>query len=122
MKVMIPKSKIEISQNPEFVESPVKLSISLLVSNRIGSIRKCMDSLKLLLDAIPSELIAVDTVGEENSDGSLAVVREYTDQIVHFDWTGDFSEARNAGFCMWMMTNGLKTLPKLLSFSGVGII
>lgn len=100
MKVMIPKSKIEVSQTPEFVKSPVKLSISLLVSNRIGSIRKCMDSLKILLDAIPSELIAVDTVGEENSDGSLAVVREYTDQIVHFDWTGDFSEARNAGLAL----------------------
>lgn len=97
MKVMIPKSKIAPVQTPDFIKSPIQLSISLLVSNRIQTIRKCMDSLKIILDAIPSELIAVDTVGEENSDGSLAVVREYTDKIVHFDWTGDFSAARNAG-------------------------
>ena len=97
MKVMIPKSKVQKHTVPEFVKSPIKLSISLLVSNRIATIRKCMESLKQILDVVPGELIAVDTVGEENSDGSLAVVREYTDQIVHVDWTGDFSAARNAG-------------------------
>lgn len=97
MKVMIPKEKIAAVQVTQFIESPVKLSISLLVSNRIGTIRKCMDSLKPIMDAVPSELIAVDTVGEENSDGSLNIVREYTDKIVHFDWINDFSAARNAG-------------------------
>lgn len=56
-----------------------------------------MDSLKIILDTVPSELIAVDTVGEESSDGSLDIVKEYTDKIVHFDWTGDFAAARNAG-------------------------
>ncbi len=96
MKVMIPKTKMSIV-GPDFIQSPIKLSISLLVSNRIGTIRKCMDSLKIILDAVPSELIAVDTVGEENSDGSLDVVREYTDKIVHFDWTGNFAQARNKG-------------------------
>lgn len=97
MKVMVPKTKLGMAPTVEFIKSPIQLTISLLVSNRIGSIRKCMESLKLILDAIPSELIAVDTVGEENSDGSLAVVKEYTDKIVHFDWNDDFSAARNAG-------------------------
>lgn len=98
MKVMLPNTNIQSdSRIPEFIKSPVKLTISLLVSNRIETIRKCMESLKPILQAVPSELIAVDTVGQENSDGSLDVVREYTDKIVHFDWTGDFSEARNAG-------------------------
>lgn len=73
------------------------LSISLLVSNRRDTIRKCMDSIKPILDSVSSELIAVDTVGEENSDGSLAIVKEYTDQIVRFEWCNDFAAARNAG-------------------------
>ena len=73
------------------------LSISLLVSNRIDTIRKCMESLKPILQALPSELIAVDTVGEERSDGSIDVVREYTEKIVPFAWCDDFAAARNAG-------------------------
>lgn len=80
-----------------FIKSPVKLTISLLVSNRIGTIRKCMESLRPLLEQLSSELIVVDTVGEENSDGSLAVAREYTDKIVRFEWCNDFAAARNAG-------------------------
>lgn len=80
-----------------FIKSPVKLTISLLVSNRIDTIRKCMESIRPLLEQLPSELIVVDTVGEENSDGSLAVAREYTDKIVRFEWCNDFSAARNAG-------------------------
>ncbi len=75
----------------------IKLTISLLVSNRIDTIRKCLSSIKPLLDQLPSELIVVDTVGEENSDGSLAVAREYTDHIVRFEWCNDFAAARNAG-------------------------
>ncbi len=80
-----------------FVKSPVRLTISLLVSNRIDTIRKCLNSIKPLLDALPSELIVVDTVGPERSDGSLAVAREFTDKIVRFDWCNDFAAARNAG-------------------------
>ncbi|MEA5070202.1 MAG: hypothetical protein VB067_14515, partial [Christensenellaceae bacterium] len=69
-------------QSVTFIKSPIKLTISLLVSNRIDTIRKCLDSIKPLLTQLPSELIVVDTVGEEDSDGSLAVAREYTDKIV----------------------------------------
>ena len=70
------------------------LTISLLVSNRKDTIRKCMESIKPLLDAVPSELIAVDT---GCTDGSVDIVREYTDKIVPFVWCNDFSAARNAG-------------------------
>ncbi|MGJ4849965.1 glycosyltransferase [Bacillota bacterium Meth-B3] len=84
-------------QSVTFIKSPIKLTISLLVSNRIDTIRKCLDSIKPLLTQLPSELIVVDTVGEENSDGSLAVAREYTDKIVRFHWCDDFAAARNAG-------------------------
>ncbi|MEA4896612.1 MAG: glycosyltransferase [Christensenellaceae bacterium] len=84
-------------QSVTFIKSPIKLTISLLVSNRIDTIRKCLDSIKPLLTQLPSELIVVDTVGEEDSDGSLAVAREYTDKIVRFHWCDDFAAARNAG-------------------------
>lgn len=70
------------------------LTISLLVSNRIDTIRKCMESLQLLVKAIPSELIAVDTGG---TDGSIETVKEYTENIVKFDWCDNFAAARNAG-------------------------
>ena len=90
------KNTSEISA-PNFIKSPIKLTISLLVSNQIGTIRKCMESLKPILEAVPSELIVVDTVGPENSDGSLDIAGEYADQVVRFEWCDDFAAARNAG-------------------------
>ena len=79
-------------------KSNVILSISMLVSNRQNTIRNCMEGLRPLLESVPSELIIVDTVGEDNSDGSLAIAKEYATKVVHFDWCNDFSAARNAGF------------------------
>ncbi len=90
-------NKSEKIKADQYIKSPIKLTISLLVSNNIKTIRKCLDSIKPLLDGLPSELIIVDTVGEENSDGSLAIAREYTDKIVRFEWCNDFAAARNAG-------------------------
>ncbi len=79
----------------KYIESDIKLTIGILVSNHIKYIRKSLNAIQPLLKAIPSELIVVDTVGPENSDGSLDVVKEYTDKIYHFDWINDFSAARN---------------------------
>ena len=72
----------------------ILLSISLLVSNRIDTIRKCMESIKPILEAVPSELIAVDT---GCTDGSVKIVEEYADKIIKFKWCDDFSAARNTG-------------------------
>ena len=90
-------NRIKGSKETGAEKNEILVTVSLLVSNRKDTIRKCLDSLKPLLELVPSELIAVDTVGEENSDGSLDIVKEYTDQIVHFDWCNDFAAARNAG-------------------------
>lgn len=79
------------------IKNSIILSISVLVSNRVGTIRKCMESIRLLLEQVSSELIVVDTVGQENSDGSLAIAKEYASEVVHFDWCNDFAAARNAG-------------------------
>ena len=70
------------------------LSISLLVSNSIDTIRKCMESIKPLLEALPSELIVVDG---GSKDGAIEIAREYADEVVPFVWCNDFSAARNAG-------------------------
>lgn len=73
------------------------VTISMLISNRIDTVEKCFESFRPLLEQIPSEFIAVDTVGDENSDGSIDVARRYADKIVHFEWCDDFAKARNAG-------------------------
>ncbi len=79
----------------DFIQSEIKLTIGILVSNHIKYISKGLEAIKPLLDAVPSELIVVDTIGEKESDGSLAVAKEYADKIFHFDWINDFSAARN---------------------------
>lgn len=89
--------KIPATPKTPLVKSDIKLTIGMLVSNRIQYIRKAMEALKPLLDAVPSELIVVDTKGEE-SDGSIDIVREYTDKIYRFEWCNDFSAARNVCF------------------------
>ena len=78
----------------EKINKNIKLTITMLVSNRKDTIRKCMDSIDPILKQIPSELIVVDT---GSMDGSIDIVREYTDKIVPFIWCNDFSAARNAG-------------------------
>lgn len=72
----------------------LKLSISLMTSNRKDTIRKCLDSLAHLRATIPSELVIVDTGCDEEM---LEIIRKYTDQIVKFEWCNDFAAARNAG-------------------------
>lgn len=71
-----------------------QLTISLLISNRPDTIRKCLDSLRPIMDAIPCELILVDT-----SNNSLIheILLEYTDKVYEFEWCKDFAKARNVG-------------------------
>lgn len=76
------------------MSSKVLLTISILISNRPDTVRKCLDSVKPLLAAIPSELILTDTgCGEQ----VRSIIEEYTDHIIDFEWCRDFSKARNAG-------------------------
>lgn len=72
----------------------ILLTISILISNRPDTVRKCLDSVQPLLSALPSELILTDTgCGEQ----VRAIIEEYTDHIIDFEWCKDFSRARNAG-------------------------
>ena len=70
------------------------LSISMLVSDRPDTIRRCLDSLKPIRESIPSELILVNT---SKNRKVREIIEEYTDEIVDFEWCDDFAKARNAG-------------------------
>ena len=70
------------------------LSISLLASNRIGTIRRCLDSLLPIMEHLPCELIVVDTSTQPEV---RELLWEYTDRVIPFLWCNDFSKARNCG-------------------------
>jgi tetratricopeptide (TPR) repeat protein len=73
------------------------LSIGLLVSNRKDTIRKCLDSLTPIREAVACELIITDT----GCDSDLrAVLEEYADKLNEFVWCNDFSKARNANLAL----------------------
>lgn len=70
------------------------LSISLLASNRLDTIRRCLDSLKPIMEQLSCELILVDTSGNPKVHELLL---EYTENVIEFTWCNDFAKARNAG-------------------------
>lgn len=72
----------------------IQLTISMLVSDRMETLGKCLASLKPLLRELDSELIVVFTGKNEET---LSLVRQYTSQIIPFEWCNDFSKARNTG-------------------------
>lgn len=82
---------------PKLIKSDIKLTVGMLVSNHVEYIRKIMEALQPLLTAVPAELVIIDTKGEE-TDGAIAICREYTDKIYRFEWCNDFAAARN--FCL----------------------
>lgn len=85
-------------------EKQLKLTISILASNRKDTLPKCLESLRPLLEQVSSELIITDTGCDEDL---LAYIRHYTDRIVKFQWCNDFAAARNVGLDMargqWFM-------------------
>lgn len=72
----------------------IQLTISMLVSDRMETLGKCLASLKPLLRELDSELIVVFTGKNEET---LELVRKYTSHIIPFTWCDDFAKARNAG-------------------------
>ena len=76
------------------MEQKIILSISLLISDRLETIAKCLDSLKPIMMSVPSELILVDT---SRNPKVHELLQSYTDHIITFDWCNDFAKARNVG-------------------------
>lgn len=65
------------------------LGVHLIVNNEAELLPRCLDSF-----AGADEIVVVDT---GSTDDSAAIARTYGAQVLHCKWTGDFSEARNAG-------------------------
>jgi glycosyltransferase involved in cell wall biosynthesis len=82
----------------------IVLSVSMIVKNEERMLGACLNGIKPLLDAVPSELIIIDT---GSTDKTAEIARRYTDKVFHFDWVNDFAAARNFGLekCrgMWFM-------------------
>ena len=68
------------------------LSIGMIVKNEEKYLRQCLSALQTLRDAVESELIIVDT---GSTDKTVEIAKEFTDNVLHFDWINDFSAARN---------------------------
>lgn len=74
-------------------DSPILLSISMLISGR-EEMKKSLDSLRYFTEALPCEIILVDT---GCSPECRALAEQYTDKIYDFEWCNDFAAARNVG-------------------------
>lgn len=68
------------------------LSIGMIVKNEEKYLRQCLTALQPLRDAVDSELIIVDT---GSTDKTVEIAREFTDNVLFFEWINDFSAARN---------------------------
>lgn len=64
------------------------LSLCMIVKNEEDALATCLDSVRGLAD----EIVIVDT---GSTDRTLSIAAQYTDCIFHFEWTGNFAEARN---------------------------
>jgi glycosyltransferase involved in cell wall biosynthesis len=68
------------------------LSIGMIVKNEEKRLRKCLESLKPILDGVRSELIIYDT---GSTDSTVEIAKEFTDKVYQIEWRGDFAWARN---------------------------
>lgn len=72
----------------------IQLTISLLVSDRIATLGRCLSSLTPLLRELDAELIIVYT---GHNPETLELAKQYTSHIIPFTWVNDFAKARNVG-------------------------
>lgn len=68
------------------------LSIGLIVKNEEKYIEQCLQGLMPIINAIPSELIIVDT---GSTDRTIEIARKFTTHVYEHRWTNDFAEMRN---------------------------
>jgi tetratricopeptide (TPR) repeat protein len=69
-------------------EKKNRIALNIIVKNEEKFLRGCLESIKILVD----EIVLADT---GSTDSTVAIASEYTDKVLHFQWTNDFSEARN---------------------------
>ena len=64
------------------------LSLCMITKNEEKNISRCLNSVKDIVD----EIIIVDT---GSTDNTIEIAKSYGANIYHYDWTNDFSDARN---------------------------
>lgn len=72
----------------------IQLTISILISDRMETLGKCLASIKPILRELDSELIAVFTGKNKET---LELIQQYAAMVIPFTWCDDFAKARNAG-------------------------
>jgi glycosyltransferase involved in cell wall biosynthesis len=70
------------------------LSVSMIVKNEEKMLGGCLECLKPLLDAVPSELVIIDT---GSTDKTVKIAKHFTDKVYDYKWNDDFGAARNFG-------------------------
>jgi hypothetical protein len=80
----------------------ITVSLCMIVKDEEEVLDRCLSGMKDLVD----EMIIVDT---GSKDRTKEIAGRYTDKVFTFEWTDDFSAARNFSFskasmeyCMWM--------------------
>ncbi len=66
----------------------IRISACIIVKNEENCIRKCLESIKKVVD----EIVVVDGYSE---DKTVEICREYTDKVYLHNWSGSFSKERN---------------------------
>ncbi|MEK6919028.1 MAG: glycosyltransferase [Nanoarchaeota archaeon] len=64
------------------------ISASMIVKNESLFLEECLESIKDVVD----EIIIVDT---GSTDNTKEIAKKYTQKVYDFEWSGDFSKARN---------------------------
>ncbi|ADK14041.1 glycosyltransferase family 2 protein [Clostridium ljungdahlii] len=70
----------------------MQISICMMVKDEEKNIRRCLNSIRPILESIDSELIIVDT---GSTDNTVKIAGEYTNKIYFHKWENDFSGMRN---------------------------
>lgn len=68
------------------------LSIAMIVKNEEKFLRKTLNALLPLLNAIKSELVILDTGSE---DDTISIAKQFTDNVYSVPWENDFAYMRN---------------------------
>ncbi|MFD1953957.1 glycosyltransferase [Paenibacillus thailandensis] len=66
------------------------LSLCMIVKNEEKVLERCLESMKEIAD----EIIIIDT---GSTDRTKEIALKYTEHVYHYNWTNDFSAARNEG-------------------------